>query len=195
MVGGLGLKALTRIFLKGLFAILPIALSIYILLATFHTIDSLLLKFIPPDYSHPGIGFLILVLLIFLLGLLLSGPLFSKLYGLVELPFKKIPFLKSIYNALVDFMHYFQRPDGTQKAKVVIVQLDNFSIIGLQTQENMQAMNFDKAFDRVVPVFIPMSYAFGGYTIFVEPHKIRTIDMKVETAIKLSVTAWMQRNS
>jgi uncharacterized membrane protein len=40
-----------------------------------------------------------------------------------------------------------------------------------------------------VTVYFPMSYAFGGYTIYLPRDRVEPLDISVEDAMRLAITA------
>jgi uncharacterized membrane protein len=40
-----------------------------------------------------------------------------------------------------------------------------------------------------VTVYFPMSYAFGGYTVYVPRSQVQALDISVEDAMRLAITA------
>jgi uncharacterized membrane protein len=195
------LGKLTRPFLKGFVGLLPISLSIYLIFWLIEKLEvisrALIDSFIPYAESIPGLSLIIIVAFIYLFGLLLSSSFFSHLFRLVQLPFKNIPLVKSIYSAVEDLMFYFGQSGGEGKGKVVKVYLKSLDIelIGLMTQEDLTKIDSKELSKDRVAVFIPLSYALGGYTLFVKKEDVTILSMRVEKAMKLAITAWMLKGT
>ena len=142
----------------------------------------------------PGLGLLLGVGMIFGAGVILSSPMLAQLFGYLELPFKTMPLIKSIYSAFKDLMMYFSKEGGAKDSQVVVVSLaGGVQVIGLLTRTDLTDLppELSEREERVA-VFIPMSYALGGYTIFVPKDWVRRTNMKVERAMKSSLTAWIK---
>jgi len=191
---------MTKVFLRGLAALLPISLTLYFIYWLTSSLEillsNLLANYVSIPSPFPGIGLLIAILSTFILGLLLGIMPFSKLFSVIQLPFKNIPLVKSIYSAIEDLTLFFGQKSNSEMGKVVKVQLPGHEIelIGLLTQSNLsQIKNIQFSSDKVA-VFIPMSYQLGGYTIFVPSKNITITDMKVEVAMKSAITAWMKKH-
>jgi uncharacterized membrane protein len=45
---------------------------------------------------------------------------------------------------------------------------------------------------NLISVYVPFSYMLGGLTLLVDPAKVEKIDIPVDQAIKLQVTAWIK---
>ncbi len=157
--------------------------------------DGYLLKVLPDTVQFPGLGVGIGFVLIFSIGLLLSTKFFSNIHRVLLKPVRNIPLIKSVFGAIEDLMSYFTPSDEKDTSMVVKVQLPGqaFELVGLLTQDqlnNIQGIEFEE--DKVA-VFIPMSYALGGYTIFVSREHLSITKMKVEDAMKLALTSWMRK--
>ena len=166
-------KSISKIFFKGVLGVFPLMLSLYFLYWFVTSLESFfdgyLLQVLPDTVRFPGLGVGIGFVLIFSIGLLLSTKFFSNIHRVILKPVRNIPLIKSVYGAIEDLMSYFAPSDEKDVSKVVKVLLPGqaFELVGLLTQdqlEKIEGINFE--LDKVA-VFIPMSYALGGYTIFV----------------------------
>lgn len=178
---------------------MPLTLSLYFMYWFFTSLENLfdgyLLKVLPSAVRIPGLGVASGFLLIFGIGLLLSTDFFSNIHKLLLKPIRNIPLVKSVYTAIEDLMSYFAPSDEKDHSKVVKVSLpgQGFELVGLMTQDQLDKIEGIAFSPDKVAVFIPMSYALGGYTIFVPKSSIVITDMKVEQAMKLALTSWMKK--
>ncbi|KYG70267.1 hypothetical protein AZI85_14075 [Bdellovibrio bacteriovorus] len=195
------MKQLQKIFLQGLVTFLPIALTIYIIYAGIAIVDSFLgdaLRQVLPIYI-PGLGFLLTVLLIFLLGLMLNNLLAGGIFSKMEQRLTQVPFIKAIYSPLRDLMNLFSKgggPGGLQK--VVLVDLGDTGIraLGLVTRENFRDVPaIEQNADDRIAVYIPMSYGLGGFTLMVPRSRLTPLDMPIEKAMSLAITGWVKADS
>jgi uncharacterized membrane protein len=60
--------------------------------------------------------------------------------------------------------------------------------MGLVTREDIDELNDHSK----VTVYVPFSYMLGGMTLIVSKDKVTKVDMPVDQALKLSVTAWIK---
>ena len=192
------MKQLQKIFLQGLVTFLPIALTIYIIYAGIAIVDSFLgdsLRQVLPFYI-PGLGFLLTVVLIFLLGLLLNNLITGGIFLKLEHRVMKVPFIKAIYSPLRDLMNLFSKgggPAGLQKVVFVDMGPNGIRAMGLVTRETFSDLPAIQANagDRVA-VYIPMSYGLGGFTLLVPRDKLTPLDMPIEKAMSLAITGWVK---
>ncbi|MCB0365661.1 MAG: DUF502 domain-containing protein [Bdellovibrionaceae bacterium] len=196
------MRSFLRIFGRGLFALLPTFLSIYILIRFFRWVDdtvySVFHNLIPPEYYWPGMGFLAGILFIFFLGLALSNYFGNKLHLLIDRLFRKVPLVKSLYTAIQDLTDYFSpKSQGQNESQVVAVTWPDSDVqtIGLVTRTDLREFpdGINKK-DRVA-VFFPMSYQMGGFTVFLPKDRLTPLDMSVEKAMRSALTAWMKKDN
>ncbi|AHI06376.1 hypothetical protein BDW_09380 [Bdellovibrio bacteriovorus W] len=192
------MKQLQKIFLQGLVTFLPIALTIYIIYAGVAIVDSFLgdsLRVVLPIYI-PGFGFLLTVLLIFLLGLLLNSLIAGGIFQKFEQRLTQVPFIKAIYSPLRDLMNLFSKgggPGGLQKVVLVDMTDTGVRALGLVTRESFKDVPAIEAHaDDRISVYIPMSYGLGGFTLMVPRSRLTPIDMPIEKAMSLAITGWVK---
>lgn len=187
------MKKIGGIIVKGLAAILPLALSIYLVYWLFVGTEELLrsayLGVFPQSFYFPGLGIILAVLLLFAAGLLVQTFLVQWLLKLGERIINKIPLIKSIYTSINDFMQFVSSSAASDADKVVAISMENGSkLIGLVTSESLAEKFFDGDDAKRVGVFLPMSYNLGGYTIYVKKDQLEVLDIGVEEALRIILT-------
>jgi uncharacterized membrane protein len=193
------LISLRQIFLKGLFTFLPIAVTIYILYAGIAIMEGLMgstiERFFPAIY-YPGLGFLLTIILIFILGFLLNNLLTAGIFGTFEHQLEKVPFIKAIYSPLKDLMNLFTHNGAKGLKSVVLVDMGPGEIkaLGLITRDSFHDLSLNEHMDGRVAVFIPFSYGLGGLTLLIHRSKITEIDMPAEKAMSLAITGWVKKH-
>jgi uncharacterized membrane protein len=80
--------------------------------------------------------------------------------------------------------------DKDRPQRVVLVPLESLGVnaLGIVTREQLDELPGS----GLVSVYIPLSYMLGGITILIEKEKIKKVDIPVDQALKLSVTAWIK---
>jgi uncharacterized membrane protein len=188
-------KTARQIFLKGLFTFLPMAVTIYIIYAGIVIMESMLgttLQKLFPNVYIPGFGFLLTIVLIFMLGLLLNNLITGSIFGSLEKLLLRVPFLKAIYSPLRDLMNLFTHNGAKDLKSVVLVDMGPAKLLGLITRDDFSDLSLGPLVNDRVAVFIPFSYGLGGYTILVERSKITEVDMPAERAMSLAITGWVK---
>ncbi len=179
------------IFLKGLLAVLPIAITVYLLVWLAKFVESMfgwLTRLLLPDHWYaPGIGLVLGIICIFLVGLALQSWIAQSFGGLCEKLVKKTPVVSDIYDAIKDMIKYFTEKNGDKAAQVVMVTCSRdpeIKLIGIVTREDFEKAPQGIAAPHMISVYLPMSYQIGGYTIYVDKSHCSPIAMKKKDAIK-----------
>lgn len=189
------MSAIYRIFLKGLLALLPIAVTLYLLTwiagRTEEFFGGLLQSLLPDSLYVPGLGIALMILVVFLAGLLIDNYLAARLWTWMEESLQRVPFIKAIYNPLRDVMNLFARDEGVSK-RVVMVDAGGITLLGLVTRDRFAEFPQGTVPPDHLAVFIPYSYAVGGFTILVSKDRVREVAIGPERAMQLAITAWIK---
>lgn len=189
------MKKLSGVFLTGLAAILPIAITLYLLYwiggSAEALLGSLLRWMLPADIYVPGMGLAAGVLLILLLGLLLNAYLVRKLWDWIEELLVRIPLVSAIFSATQDVMRFFSPAAQKDMGQVVMVPLGDtgYRILGFVTRQDTTDLPDGMGDADTIAVYTPLSYQIGGYTLLVRRDQVTLIDMSVEQAMRFALTA------
>lgn len=191
------MKRLSQYFLRGLLALLPLGLTVYVLYALVVWSEALAMQLVRPfigDFYIPGLGLLLTAGAVVLTGFLISSQTTARLLSWVELPFTNIPVVKSVYTSLKSFADYFSphhKEGSTQQVVVLRLPGQDLEVVGLVTRQHMQGLPDGFLPGDRVAVYLPMGYMIGGYTLFVPRDWLTPIEMSVEEAMRSSLIAWM----
>lgn len=191
-------RKLSSIFLKGLFAVLPILVTVSLFVWLVSATESLFretLRWLLPDGVYlPGMGLVLAIALIFAAGLAMQGFVSRQMLLWIERSFNRIPLVKSVYGSVRDLVDLMSNHDDERFGGVVMVELPNaqMRLVGFITLQDLSALDIG-AEDDAVAVYLPMSYQIGGYTVFVSRRNLTPLDMKVEDAMRFVVTAGLSR--
>jgi len=192
------LKWLGRVLLKGLVAILPIGLTVYVVYWLGVTTESLLsgsLKWLlPPGVYRPGMGLVAGFLLLFVVGLLVNAYVVRRVFGFGESLLMRVPVVKTVYASIRDLTALVNTKDRKRELeRVVMVKFGPGRVIGFVTQENATLPGFGgAAASNLVAVYLPMSYQIGGYTLYLPRDQIEATDLTVEAAMRIVITGGLQ---
>lgn len=178
--------------LKGLVAILPIGLTVYVvywLAVTAERLFSRVIKLLLPDLYFPGLGLLVGVVTLYFVGLAVNAYFVHRALRLSDSLFARIPVVKTIYLAIRDFMRFFPSSgQGSDLRRVVLLQFGPGKVIGFVTAESDAMLRRSTpAGDDMVAVYLPMSYMVGGYTIFVPRDLVETTGLSVEEGMRIAL--------
>jgi uncharacterized membrane protein len=193
------MKLVTRTFIRGLLALLPLLLTVYGVYHFFRWLNewtNALLKLVyagAPDV--PGLGIVVGAGCIFALGLLVSARFTRRLYELVELPFNQIPIVRDLYAAIKQLTAFFGPVGERRGNQVVRVRHPDvpLELIGLMTRSDLDGLPDGIAREGRVAVYLPMSYQIGGYTLFVPRTWVEPLAISVEVAMRETLTGWLER--
>jgi uncharacterized membrane protein len=194
------MHSLTSTFLRGLGVVLPIALTGYLVFWIATTAETLLKPLfgllLPNRYYIPGSGLVLAIVLIYLVGLLVQLFVIERLVRLGQRILARTPLVKSIYNAINDFVSYFSRRPSDDASTVVSVQLDGaLSVTGFVTNSSPTRLIPDGDSQDRIAVYLPMSYQIGGYTVLVPRERVRPLPLGAEEAMRLVLTAGVASRS
>lgn len=189
---------LSRLFFKGLFTVLPVALTFYLLYWIIYSVESLLTRYVVtliPDFLHfPGMGILSAVAFFIGIGFLMNHFVSDKLSGFFENLLGRIPLIKTLYKPLKDLIYIFAKKPNQSMQRVVLVTLAglNVQLLGVVTRDNFEDLPARSVPDEHLAVYFPGSYFLGGVTLIVPKNQVRELDMPVEQAVKLALTGWVK---
>jgi len=184
------MRRIWNIFLKGLAAILPVGLTVYVVFWLGKTAESILsgpLRFIlPSGHYWPGLGLLVAFLFILLIGVLVEAYIVRRLFRFGESLFARIPIVKTIFGALKDFTQFLPAGGKARDLKrVVMWRTGTAHMIGFVTEEQVSPRLLGAGADDVVAVYFPMSYQIGGYTLYLPKTELQETDLSVEEAMRM----------
>jgi len=194
------MKYINQIFFKGLILVLPITLTFYLLIWASYKVESLfgdvIERLIGKVLYIPGLGILVTLFFIFLVGLLVDNYITGRFFSWLTNALEKVPLIKVIYNPLKDLMALIpgRSSNENKPQRVVLVPLEGLGVqtLGLVTREELEELGDSHFGSNLISVYVPLSYMLGGITFLIEKDKVKKVDIPVEQALKLSVTAWIK---
>jgi len=186
----------SSILLQGIAITVPITLTFVVLYWFATTAGNFLgsvIQFVFPYWKYwPGMGIVLSIALIFLAGLLMNIWITRRLLVRIDRLIDRIPLVKTLYGSMRDIAFFFSKKESGKGFKqVVAVSLtDQIRLVGFVTATDVSgtSLNFG-ASNSLVGVFLPMSYQIGGYTVYLPSSLIEPLDMTVEDAMRLTLTA------
>lgn len=184
------MKKIINYFLQGLLYIVPITVTLYVVVLVLENIDNIipgLLDKLGVNLQIPGLGLIIIIVLITIIGFLGSVIITSPINSFFQNLLKKAPLLATIYSSVKDLMSTFV---GKKKGfnKPVLIKIYNNSTIeriGFITNEELKKIGIKEG---KVLVYLPHSYAVSGQLFIVDRSYITPIDASSSEIMKLIVS-------
>ena len=155
-------------FLKGLVLLAPLAITLYVCVRVFATIDGWL------GLPIPGAGFVATVALITLFGFLASSFLTRRMLSVVEGVLERLPFVRLLYSSTRDLLNAFVG-EKRRFDKPVLVRLSMQSearMVGFVTQESLDRLGLP----GYSSVYFPQSYNFAGNLVVFPSAHVEPLD-------------------
>ncbi|MFZ5967057.1 MAG: DUF502 domain-containing protein [Bacillota bacterium] len=181
-----------KVFITGLFVLIPITATISIMFWLFNSIDSIFREPLESWFDLPlvGVGFILTVLLIFTAGIVASNYLGKKLIEITESTIKKIPIFNTVYVSIKQVMDTIFSDQKKAFKSVVFVRYPSKDIyaIGFITADAPNEMEV-KIGRRMKSIFIPTTpNPTSGMLVMIPEEDIIHADLSVEAAVKLIVS-------
>jgi uncharacterized membrane protein len=191
------MRKIFRLTMSGLVTVLPLALTVYVIWWLVNTVEGWLhraliaLHIVRPESYWPGLGLITGFFLLLAVGSLVNayaGRIFLKYWDDL---LGRIPFVKTLYGGFRDVVSLLPSGSGEKRdlQRVVLAHFGDVHAIGFVTREDVPVALQAHGGDDWVTVYFPMSYAFGGYTLYLPRDRIQPLDISVEDAMRLAITA------
>jgi len=190
------LKKLWNLVMKGLAAVLPIGLTIYLVIWLARNTEAVLrdlITFVLPGAPYwPGLGLIVGLLLLLGAGLIVNAYVVRWFLAQWDQFLERIPLVKTVYSALRDLVKFLPS-EGKRRdlRRVVVASFGEARAIGFVTRESAPELEPHAAADGIVGVYFPMSYQIGGYTLYLPRARLTPLDIGVEEAMRLVLTGGM----
>jgi len=136
---------LRNYFITGVVVLIPIGITLYLTKFFIGISSKIIPENINPNnylpYAVPGLEILISVIIITIVGGLSLSFLGKKILKLIDDLFKRIPFLRTIYSAILQMTETFSNGKNDKKS-VVLIQYPRKGVwaVGFATKENKGEM-------------------------------------------------------
>lgn len=176
-------------FLAGLAAVLPVTITIYLIYwlgsKAEALLGSMLRLVLPAALYWPGMGLLAGFAVVLLVGMLVNAYVVRWLLRAGEDWLARIPIVKTIYGAAKDVTRFLPATERRDLRRVVLWNMGRGQLIGFVTSDAPNAHLPLEHLVDTVPVYFPMSYQIGGYTLFVPRSELIATDLSVEEAMRM----------
>ena len=190
---------LRNYFITGVVVLIPIGFTLY--LSKF--LISLSSKILPVNINPnsylpiaiPGIEIIITIIFITIVGGLSLSFIGKRVLKLIDDLFKRIPFLRTVYTAILQMTETFSKKDNDKKS-VVLIEYPRKSVwaVGFATKENKGEMS-QKTNKKLINVFVPTTpNPTSGFLLMFPIDEVIYLNMSFEEASKFIVSAGTSTN-
>ena len=178
----------------GFFLLLPLVASVFIIAKLFMWMDSWIYLVVPKslgiDIPH-GLGFIVLLMGTYLLGVIARNYIGKRLLHIGNAFLGKIPFFNKIYGVLKQVVDAIASPKKKVLDKVVLIEFPHkgsYCLAFVTSRQNKAVSN--AAGSPMISVFLPkVPNPATGFLFYVPANEVIEIDMSMETALKLLLSA------
>ncbi len=185
---------LRNYFITGVVVLIPIGFTLYLSKILIGISSNLIPKNLNPNhylpFNIPGIEIFISVVLITIVGGLSLSFFGRRILKLIDDLFKRIPFLRTVYSAVVQMTETFSKKDDGKKS-VVLVEYPRRGVwaVGFATKENKGEMS-EKTKKKLINVFVPTTpNPTSGFLLMFPIEDVIYLNMSFEEASKFIVSA------
>lgn len=194
---------LWSVFVSGLVTVIPIAVTLYLVVwasrSAEHFFGAVVKLVIPDGWYIPGLGIAMAIGFVLLVGAFLRAWLVDQVLRLGDRLLERIPLVQTIYTGVRDLMRFLSNSREQSKVRqAVLVQIqDDIHVIGFVTDDEpatvLPELNEDDDGEERVSVYLPMGYQIGGYTLYLPRSRLRPLNLGIEEAMRMVLTAGVNR--
>ena len=185
---------LRNYFIAGVVVLIPIGFTLYLSKILIGISSKIIPKNINPNhylpFNIPGVEIFISIILITLVGGISLSFFGRRILKLIDDLFKRIPFLRTVYSAIVQMTETFSKSDDKQKS-VVLIEYPRKDVwaVGFATKENKSEMAV-KTNKKLINVFVPTTpNPTSGFLLMFPIEDVIYLNMTFEEASKFIVSA------
>ena len=178
-----------KYFITGLFVIIPIWATYYVLSALLGVIDGILADL--PEYylgaRVPGMGIITLVVFVLLVGILSANYLGKRVVEYSDVLFQRVPLVRGVYTTVKQIMQTFSLEHNFHGVAVVEYPRRGCWSVGFVTGEAQgELMGMTGKF---VTVFVPTTpNPTAGFLLILPDAEVTRLNMTVEQGMKFIVS-------
>lgn len=187
-------------FLTGIVVVLPVFLTLYLLWATISLVDARVIPLIPERYNPQNVfgrnifGFGVVVFLAFttLIGALTKGFFGRQVLVWAEGIVERMPIVRSVYNGLKQITETMLSQSGSSFQRACLVEYPRKGLwtVGFVATDTTGEIPGAAGEAELRSVFLPTTpNPTSGYLIFVPARDVIPLEMSVEEAAKLVISA------
>lgn len=192
---------LRNYFLTGLVVAGPIAITIYVVRWVVTSIDEWVKPLVPSFYNPdnylpfhlPGMGLLFSIIALTLFGALAANLIGRTLVSYSELMVGRMPVVRNVYRGLKQIFETVLTQQGGTFKQVALIEFPGpglWSVVFVAADAKGEIQEkLGRDGKQMVGVFLPTVPPTTGYVVYMDKNDIHILDMSVEDAAKLLLSA------
>lgn len=174
---------LLKNFLRGLVIVVPVAVTVYLLVQAFVSLDRLL------RLTTPGLGIAVLLGATVLIGALAGNFVGRRLFALMERMFTRAPIVRIVYAAIKDLLEAFVGNKRRFDRPVTVSVTADVRTFGFITRDDLSTLGLPGD----VAVYVPFSYTWDGCLLVVSRERVRPLEADSASVMALVVSGGVSR--
>ena len=183
------MNRLVRYFLQGLLYTVPIFITLYVIYQIVSSVGGIVhsLGFHIHPFVDPFIGFLAVIVLVIVMGMVGSSLVLQPLFKIIDHNIERAPLIKTIYSSVKDLLSAFVGKKKRFNKPVLVITNRNPEVqkIGFVTNQDLSELNIG---NEKVAVYLPYSYAFSGMLIVVDRENVSPLNASSAEVMKFIIS-------
>jgi uncharacterized membrane protein len=179
--------AVKKTFFTGLVVVIPILITAFALYWLFRLLDGFLSPFIHEVAGReiPGLGILIEIVVIFLVGVVATNVLGSRILNWFQTLLMHTPVVKNIYPTIKQLVEAFHPSSSSSFKKVVLVEYPKMGTFAVGFLTSEVALKGDPRNQRLYSVYLPTNNLYLGNVALFKEEDLIVTDLTVEEGLKI----------
>ena len=179
--------AIKKTFFTGLVVVIPILITAFALYWLFRILDGFLSPIIDQILGReiPGLGILSEIVIIFLVGVVATNVLGSRILNWFQDLLMRAPVVKSIYPTIKQLVEAFHPSSSSSFKKVVLVEYPKMGTYTLGFLTSEVSMKGTPQPRRLYSVYLPTNNLYIGNVALFKEEDLIVTDFTVEEGLKI----------
>lgn len=192
---------LRNYFLTGLIIVGPVGITLYVMWWFINLVDAWVKPWVPQVYlpetylpfTVPGVGLIFSITILIIIGALTANLFGRTLVGYGELMLDRMPIVRNVYRALKQIFETVLSQSSSSFQKVGLIEYPRkglYAIVFVSTTTKGEIDRKIREGETLLSIFLPTTpNPTSGFLLFVPEQDVLLLDMSVEEAAKLVISA------
>jgi uncharacterized membrane protein len=179
--------AIKKTFLTGLVVVVPILITAFALYWLFRVLDGFFSPIIHQivGLEIPGLGILTEIVIIFLVGVLATNVLGSRVLRWFQTLLMRAPVVKNIYPTIKQLVEAFHPSSSSTFQKVVLVEYPKAGTLSIGFLTSEVSLKGAAQAQRLVSVYLPTNNLYLGNVALFKKEDLIITDFTIEEGLKI----------